>query len=90
MGINKRILQFLSDQKGVIQDIADKFQGEFGTDVSIVSDEAFQLDASLAVNVIIAALRLLTHPDDKLTESKLVKLYQQQVNRRIEIIMLYL
>ena len=37
------------------------------------------MDASLAVNVIIAALRLLTHPDDKLTESKLVKLYQQQV-----------
>ena len=37
------------------------------------------MDASLAVNVIIAALRLLTHPDDKLTEGKLVKLYQQQV-----------
>ena len=29
--------------------------------------------------MIIAALRLLTHPDDKLTEGKLVKLYQQQV-----------
>ena len=39
------------------------------------------MDASLAVNVIIAALRLLTHPDDKLTESKLVKLYQQQVKQ---------
>ena len=29
--------------------------------------------------MIIEALRLLTHPHDKLTESKLVKLYQQQV-----------
>ena len=47
--------------------------------VSLVSDEAFRLDASLAVNVIISALRVLTHPDDKLEESKLVKLYQQQV-----------
>ena len=29
--------------------------------------------------MIVHALRLLTHPEDKLTESKLVKLYQQQV-----------
>ena len=78
-GYKQKDIAILVRSKGVIQDIADKFQGEFGTDVSIVSDEAFQLDASLAVNVIIAALRLLTHPDDKLTEDKLVKLYQQQV-----------
>ena len=78
-GYKQKDIAILVRSKGVIQDIADKFQGEFGTDVSIVSDEAFQLDASLAVNVIIAALRLLTHPDDKLTEGKLVKLYQQQV-----------
>ena len=78
-GYKQKDIAILVRSKGVIQDIADKFQGEFGTDVSIVSDEAFQLDASLAVNVIIAALRLLTHPDDKLIEGKLVKLYQQQV-----------
>ena len=78
-GYKQKDIAILVRSKGVIQDIADKFQSEFGTDVSIVSDEAFQLDASLAVNVIIAALRLLTHPDDKLTEGKLVKLYQQQV-----------
>ena len=78
-GYKQKDIAILVRSKGVIQDIADKFQDEFGTDVSIVSDEAFQLDASLAVNVIIAALRLLTHPDDKLTEGKLVKLYQQQV-----------
>ena len=78
-GYKQKDIAILVRSKGVIQDIADKFQGEFGTDVSIVSDEAFQLDASLAVNVIIAVLRLLTHPDDKLTEGKLVKLYQQQV-----------
>lgn len=78
-GYKQKDIAILVRSKGVIQDIADKFQSEFGTDVSIVSDEAFQLDASLAVNVIIAALRLLTHPGDKLTEGKLVKLYQQQV-----------
>lgn len=78
-GYKQKDVAILARSKTVIPDIVDKFQSEFGTDVSLVSDEAFQLDASLAVNVIIAALRLLTHPDDKLTESKLVKLYQQQV-----------
>ena len=78
-GYKQKDIAILARSKTVIPDIVDKFQSEFGTDVSLVSDEAFQLDASLAVNVIIAALRLLTHPDDKLTESKLVKLYQQQV-----------
>ena len=78
-GYKQKDIAILARSKTVIPDIVDKFQGEFGADVSLVSDEAFQLDASLAVNVIIAALRLLTHPDDKLTESKLVKLYQQQV-----------
>ena len=78
-GYRQKDIAILVRSKGVIQDIADKFFKEFGTDVSIVSDEAFQLDASLAVNIIIAALRLLMHPDDKLTEGKLIKLYQQQV-----------
>ena len=78
-GYKQKDIAILARSKTVIPDIVDKFQSEFGTDVSLVSDEAFQLDASLAVNVIITALRLLTHPDDKLTESKLIKLYQQQV-----------
>ena len=78
-GYSQKDIAILVRSKGVIQDIADKFQNEFGRDVSIVSDEAFRLDASLAVNVIVCALRLLTHPDDRLTAAKLVKLYQQQV-----------
>lgn len=78
-GYKQKDIAILARSKTVIPDIVDKFQNEFDTDVSLVSDEAFRLDASLAVNVIIEALRLLTHPHDKLTESKLVKLYQQQV-----------
>ena len=78
-GYRQKDIAILVRSKGVIQDIADEFLHTFGTEVTIVSDEAFRLDASLAVNVIVHALRLLTHPEDKLTESKLVKLYQQQV-----------
>ena len=78
-GYEQKDIAILIRSKNVIQSITDKILNEFGTDVSIVSDEAFQLDASLAVNVIVSALQLLTHPDDKLTASRLVKLYQQQV-----------
>ena len=77
-GYKQKDIAILSRSKTVIPDIVDSFQN-IDTNVSLVSDEAFRLDASLAVNVIIEALRLLTHPHDKLTESKLVKLYQQQV-----------
>lgn len=77
-GYKQKDIAILARSKTVIPDIVDSFQN-IDTNVSLVSDEAFRLDASLAVNVIIEALRLLTHPHDKLTESKLVKLYQQQV-----------
>ena len=46
-------------------------------DVSLVSDEAFRLDASLAVRMLIGALRFLVHPDDKLTTAFLVKAYHR-------------
>ena len=77
-GYKQKDIAILARSKTLIPDIVDSFQN-IDTNVSLVSDEAFRLDASLAVNVIIEALRLLTHPHDKLTESKLVKLYQQQV-----------
>ena len=42
-------------------------------DVSLVSDEAFRLDASPAVCIIIQALHLLTHPDDLLARAFIQK-----------------
>lgn len=48
-------------------------------DIKIVSDEAFRLDASVAVNTIIFALRLLENPDDILTKATLTKFYQKYV-----------
>ena len=57
--------------------IANYFM-EYLPEVSIVSDEAFRLDASTAVLVIIQALRLLTNPDDKITEAYLAQFCSQQ------------
>ena len=42
--------------------------------INMVSDEAFRLDSSLAINIIITAMYVLTHPDDKLSLATLVKL----------------
>ena len=42
-------------------------------EVPIVSDEAFRLDASPAVSIIIQALHLLTHPDDQLARAFIMK-----------------
>lgn len=58
--------------------IADYFMKK-RHDISIVSDEAFRLDASAAVNIIVQALRLLTHPDDILTKAELAVTYQKKV-----------
>ena len=47
--------------------------------INIISDEAFRLDASPAVQVIIQALRCLTHPDDQITRAFLKKAYSGHV-----------
>lgn len=43
----------------------------------MVSDEAFRLDASLAVNTIITAMRVLINPTDTLALADLVKAYRK-------------
>ena len=54
--------------------IANYFMAE-RPNIAIVSDEAFRLDSSLAVQTIIQALRLLTHPDDSVAKAFLAKQY---------------
>lgn len=48
-------------------------------DVRIVSDEAFRLDASVSVCLLVQALHLLTHPDDLLAKATVAKLYHRSV-----------
>lgn len=47
--------------------------------VNLVSDEAFRLDASQAVNLLINALRLIENQNDRLSRAALVVLYQRLV-----------
>ena len=61
-----------------IKNIASYFATE-RPDLRIISDEAFQLNVSITVRIIINALYLLTHPDEMLIQATLAKLYQQGV-----------
>ena len=58
--------------------IANYF-AEHCPDFSIVSDEAFRLDASRPVNIIIETLRLLAHPDDPMAQAFLDKALSEPV-----------
>lgn len=57
--------------------IANYFM-EHKPDVSIVSDEAFRLEASPAIQMIIQALRQLIHPDDDIAKAYLAHMYARQ------------
>lgn len=81
-GKNQSKIAILVRSKSNIQDIVNALLQSFGTEINIVSDEAFRLDASLSVNIIVSAMHLLTHPDDVLTRGKLVKLYNQEVLKK--------
>ena len=81
-GKNQSKIAFLVRSKSNIQDIVNALLQSFGNEINIVSDEAFRLDASLSVNIIVSAMHLLTHPDDVLTRGKLVKLYNQEVLKK--------
>ena len=55
--------------------IADYFTKHL-PDIRIFSDEAFRLDASVAVNLLVEALHFITHPNDILAKANIAKLYQ--------------
>ena len=77
-GIHPNEIAILVRSNAYIPVIAQYFMQEL-PEVSIVSDEAFRLDASSAVCLLIEALRLITRPDDLLTKAYVTTLYQRQV-----------
>ena len=77
-GAEQQHIAILVRTNGLIPVIADYFAANM-PQVSIVSDEAYRLDASPAVTLMVQALHLLTHPDDLLAKATVVKLYQTVV-----------
>ena len=77
-GIPQNKIAILVRTNDTITLIANYFS-EHLPEVSIVSDEAFRLDASVSVQLLINALFLLTHPTDSLTKANIIKSYHQNV-----------
>lgn len=75
-GVKEKNIAILVRSNRTIQDIADYFM-ENRPERHLVSDEAFRLDASVAVNVIISALRYVIQPENVLAEAYLKKAEEQ-------------
>lgn len=77
-GIKQRNIAILIRYNKHIPLIADYFMKNY-PEAKLVSDEAFRLDASLAVNTIVQALQLTVHPEDVLTMATLATTYQKRI-----------
>ena len=77
-GIKPQQMAILVRTNNYIPMVADYFT-EHLPDIRIVSDEAFRLDASVSVSLLVQALHLLTHPNDLLAKATITKIYQRSV-----------
>ena len=73
-GVDQNSIAILVRVNSQIPLIANYFVEQMPQEVCIVSDEAFRLDASLSVNIIINAMRLLSNPDDTLSRAFITKI----------------
>lgn len=77
-GIEQKDIAILTRKNSQITMIADYFLDK-QSDINIISDEAFRLDASVAVCMIVNALRYITNPNDNISLAYLVKTYRQAI-----------
>ena len=77
-GARAKDIAILVRSNRVIGLIAEYFAKHM-PEIKLVSDEAFRLDSSIAVNIIVTAMHSLTHPDDMLAKAFLAKAYQTAV-----------
>lgn len=74
-GVEENDIAILVLANNNIREIADLFMAK-RPDIRLVSDKAFRLDASMAVNILVNALRVLVYPDDILAKAELAKAYR--------------
>ena len=73
-GVKERDIAILVRTNSIIQEVGDYFL-QYKPNIHLVSEEAFHLDASQAVNMIICGMMILDNPNDTITTATLVKLY---------------
>lgn len=79
-GIQTNDIAILVRKNKNIPPIADYF--DKNTPYRIVSDEAFRLDASLAVCMMVDALRFLVTPENRIAQAQLAVAFQQQILKK--------
>ena len=77
-GVPPHKIAFLLRGNKAIQLIADHLT-KVRPNLKLVSEDAFRLDSSPAVNILIQALHYMTHRDDMLSKATLVKYYQRWI-----------
>lgn len=77
-GIQYSDIMILVRRKADIEEMAD-FLSKHLQDTTVISDEAFLLNASPALQALIAALRLINNPDDKTSALTLASIYRKDV-----------
>lgn len=77
-GIRYADITILVRRKADIEELA-AFLSKQLPDVTIISDDAFQLGASISLQALIAALQLVNNPEDKTALLTLTSIYQKEV-----------
>ena len=78
LGADPSDIAIIVRSNNTIQQIAEHFAC-VRPELKIVSDEAFRLDNSTTLNILVAAMHSLTHQDDKLTRAYIAKAYLMKV-----------
>lgn len=81
-GVQLNDITILVRKNKNIPPIADYFDKELH--LVVVSDEAFRLDASLAICMLIDALRYLSNPENKIAKASLIANYKLQITAKSE------
>ena len=76
-GVKVNDMAILVRKNGIIPIVADYFDKH--TPYRVVSDEAFRLDASLAINMLMDALRYLINDENRIAQAQLASAYQNEV-----------
>ena len=80
-GVDQNKIAILARTRDDINDTTMYFH-ENEPEIHIVSDEAFHLDSSIAIDILITSLRVLCNPDDQLSRATLAKNYQNVVLKK--------
>ncbi len=80
-GVQPSDITILVRKRNVIPSIIEAFNRDL-PQYSIISDSAYQLSSSTALRIIIAAMRNILAPEDRINSIELVKLYNRAINNR--------